>query len=136
MKKLRFLTLFAALFLLGLGGRGVEQFRSIPLPEKNFTAVVTDRSGVVTRVSLFSWEGQVYFAGYRGDGVFTVYFGKVARAEFGEPERGRVPVRLYLRDGSTFEMKMDAEKFFYGKTNIGNFRIKVSKVKLIEIEEG
>ncbi len=127
------LVVVCSLPLLALGGRGVENFSSIPIPEKNYTARVTDRQGMASEVQMFSWEGQVYFGGYRGDAVFTVSFGKVKRAEFGEADgKGRVTVRFYLKDGSIFEMKMDGTKFFYGKTELGNYRIKVKNVKLIE----
>ena len=124
---------FFAFILLGLGGRGLEQFRSIPVPEKNFSAKVIDKTGTEVSVNFFSWEGQVYFAGYKGEGAFTVSFDKVNKAEFGEKtSKGKVKVRLYLKDGSVFEMEMDADKFFYGKTPLGNYRIKVSNVRIIE----
>ncbi len=123
-----------ALPLLGMGGRGVEGFTSIPVPEKNYSAKVTDKNGVSVEVSMFSWEGQVYLGGYRGKGAFTVAFDRISRFEVGSAdEDGKVPVRVYLRGGGTFEMKMDAKTYFYGKTSIGNYRIPVSGVKLVEL---
>ncbi len=131
LKRLFFLA-FVALFLVGMGGRGLETFKEVPVPERNYTVSLTDKAGVSVNVSMFSWEGQVYFAGYRGDGDFTVAFDKVERAEFGEVDaKGRVPVRLYLRDGSAFEMRMDADRYFYGKTEYGNYRIRVGSVRFI-----
>lgn len=95
--------LMVALVFVGLGGRGVEEFKSIPVPEKNYTVKVVDRTGTEVMVSLFSWEGQVYFGGFKGDGAFTVSFDKVSRVEFGEKNNdGKVKVRFYLKDGRIF----------------------------------
>lgn len=128
-----FLFLLGAV-LLGMGTRGdIESLKDIPIPEKRFKAEVTDTDGVKTLVDYFSWEGQVYFAGYRGKGVYTLSFEKVKSVEFGPKDKdNKVAARFYLKNGDIFEIKMDADKFFYGKTAIGNFRIQVGNTKYIQ----
>ncbi len=133
----RYLLFFVLIALLGMGTRGdLETFKDIPIPEKRFKAEITDTDGVKTLVDYFSWEGQIYFAGYKGKGVYTLSFEQVKSVEFGPKDKNeKVAVRFYLKNGDVFEMKMDANKFFYGKTEVGNFRIRIGNTKYIRLVE-
>ncbi|MBI4081407.1 MAG: hypothetical protein HY423_02225 [Candidatus Lambdaproteobacteria bacterium] len=120
------LVLAAAVWSLGLGDSG-SGAKTIPIPEKNYTATVTDLKGNIIEAERFSWDGHVYFKAQYGNATITLPFTKVkslkvlADAKTALPEQ--VLARVTLQVGETIDVAMDRTSKAYGDTRYGSYEI-------------
>ncbi len=119
--------LFAAPWLLGLGGGNGGSDKPIPIPQKNFTVTVTDVRGQKAQAERFTWEGKVAFQGQYGSATITLPFQKVQSVKVVQGQSGTTPTqvltRMALRSGETLELALDRTSKCYGETSFGNYEI-------------
>ena len=132
-KKSLFLAavLILFIFLTAMGSGRSTGFDRAPRVDKNFSATVTDNSGIKLEGEKFSWEGRTHFAGTMGMAEVVVPFDKIKQATFGEKRDKKVRVTLYLKDGSQSAVDVDVESRCYGESNFGSFMLIVGEVKSI-----
>jgi len=120
---------FGALALMGMGGTPQG---SIPEPDENLTATLTDRSGVQTEISKFSMDGNVYFEGSLGQGKVTIFFRNMKSLEVGSIQGDEVKVLLHMKSGEDLSVLARKRATFYGDTAYGTFRIRALDVRKID----
>ena len=120
-------------FLLGMGelGGGRAPIDKIPVPEKNFSAVVIDREGVQSTLQSFSLEGKIFLAGKLGSASIAVPFDKIAEIQFQGQEGNEMTARVILRDQKTLQIKMEKRSKFFGKTEFGTYQVEAKDLKSI-----
>lgn len=126
------LLLMAVPFLLAMAIGESEGPTRIPEPEANYKARVTDMMGVITMLSEFSIDGQVYVMGNLGDGTLAVPFDKIKSLQLVK-QGETMKVHLTLHQDKPVDLTMKPSFKLTGKTQYGNFRIDLGKVKLIEL---
>ena len=127
MKKLTLLLFFslAPLFLGAMGGNHNGQ-TDIPLPEKNYSVIITDKQNVQTTATRVSWEGKIYFQGRRGDALATIPFAKISQIDINSnalAPPGSVSTKVTLRSGESIQIHIKATSKTYGETSFGKFEI-------------
>ena len=137
---LRTLTMLWILLLLvpaqaGLFG-GNDAPGRIPVPARDFSAVILDDAGVSVSVSRLTLDGEVFLFGELGKAQVTVPFEEVVVARFDEvdgQEHTRVVVQTRSGDEITVLMKSDRPVF--GRTTFGNYRIEVADIATLTLSE-
>ena len=130
----------AAVLLLMVGwvvfaGMGKTPESEIPKPEIDFSATVIDDQGISTKCRFVSWEGQLFFVGFRGKGSVSIPFEKVKKVVFiGESGSGKKDTQITLRNGDVVAVTFDDESRFYGTTTFGTYKITAKNVKEIIFE--
>ena len=127
-------ALLAIGMLMGMGGLGGRPEGTVPKTAVNFTAKVTDRGGVTTRLTQFSQGGQLFLEGRRGDGKVTVDFANLSSVDFGEVKGEAAPASVHLKTGQVIELQIEKRKVFYGSTGYGAFQITAGNLKQIVFE--
>ncbi len=106
----------------------------IPVTEKKFSAVFVDQMDIVTKCTEVSIEGNTFIQGRKGKGVYTIPFEEVELVNFlSKGEELRVLIRL--RNKSADELILDGGQKAYGRTEHGTFRIDLSSIKKMVINE-
>lgn len=125
------LILLSSLFILmGMGNvAGVPSVEKIPTPDKNFHASVTDRQGVQTSLTQFSYDGRVFIEGKRGEGLAAIPFERISQVQFGKPQGNEIPAEVSLKDGKRFQVRLEKGSKFYGKADFGTFQIDAKDLK-------
>lgn len=136
-------ALIAALFgvalagpvLAGGFGSGDSPPARIPVPARDYAAVVQDMSGTRVEVTQVSYNGEVFLYGLVGQGQVTVPFDSIHTVRF-EPstETGQRVAFVTLADGKTVNVVVDADLPAYGKTAWGTYSITVDKIRQIEFK--
>ncbi len=130
-----FLLFFGFLpnFTFALGG-DAGQTRSIPLPEKNYSVVITDVQNIQTSADRVSWEGKVYLQGRRGEALTTIPFEKISQIEM-IPQTtappGSIATKVTLRSGESVQLHVKGTSKAYGETSFGKFEIYLQDVRKI-----
>ena len=106
----------------------------IPMPEKDFSATVTDNDGTITRLSQVSIDGNIYIEGKRGKADMASEFSVIKSISFEPGEKGKVKAVLEPANGDPFHLSVDEKDYLYGKTKVGSFRIKLKDLKAISFE--
>ena len=123
--------LLSVTVLLGMGSIGGVPEGTLPDVEENFVAKIEDRDGVVTEVSQFSIDGNLYLAGARGQGQVTIQLHDLKLLVFGTVATVDVPIRCTLEDGKQIELRVRKRATFYGKGDFGVFQIQARHIKRI-----
>ncbi len=113
-----------------MGGKG-GGFERAPRVDKNFTVVVTDKSGNKIEGEKFSWEGRIHFAGYMGLAQVTMPFERVKELTVGERKDRKVRVTAHLTDGSEAVFDVDFDARVYGESGFGSFMLTMDEIKSI-----
>ena len=104
-----------------------------------FEARITDVQGVVTDCVQFGYAtGSNVLLAHRGEGDADIPFRLVRMLEIGAyvPERRRAPATVVLKSGKTIAIELDAteeERLMAGECDFGSFRIRLGKVRRIEL---
>lgn len=134
MKRMLIVSLLIAGWVV-FAGMGKTPESEIPKPEIDFSATVIDDQGISTKCRLVSWEGQLFFVGFRGKGAVSIPFGKVKKAVFiGESGGGKKDTQITLRNGEVVAVTFDDESRFYGTTTFGTYKITAKNIKEIIFE--
>lgn len=133
------LLLIAALWLMGLGNSGGgDSGSSIPIPQENFTVMVTDRSGQRLEAKRFTWEGKVQLRGQLGNATVTLPFSKIKSLKIepgtGDKSPALIKASIALRTGDTVDVQLDRTSKCYGETKYGNYEIFLKDVASIEFQ--
>ncbi len=127
-----FMTILLAVMLMGMGDIGGKPGGSIPKPDKDFSAVITDINSVKTTCTFVSVNGKDYLKGTQGSFTATIPFEKIStinvRASGDEKE---VAAMLKLVDGKEITMYINGNADIYGKAGYGNIQIKMRNVSEI-----
>jgi len=116
----------AAGWLMGLGGNDTNTPKTIPIPQKNFTVVISDARGMKARVERFTWEGKVHFQGLYGNATITLPFQKVLSFKVGAGTSSNpslIQSRVTLRSGETIDLAMERTSKCYGESSFGDYEI-------------
>jgi hypothetical protein len=117
---------------LGLGGGGGVKPGKVPIPARNFTAEVTDRQGVVTRTSRVSCEGEVFFAGKRGETTLTVGFDRIRRIRFTTSGEKAVEAIVEMAGGGEpLRLRVDRDLVCAGMTDFGTVQVEAGDLQAI-----
>lgn len=125
------IALLAAVLMTGMGNIGGPAEGTIPKTEENVRAQLADRLGVVTDLSRFSMDGNVFLGGRRGEGQMSVFFRDLQEVSFGPVSGNDVPVELLLKSGKRVQLTVEKNSVFYGDTGAGAFRIIAGNVQRI-----
>jgi hypothetical protein len=126
------LLLLAAPFLMAMGMNESEGPTRIPEPGQNYRARLIDLEGVSIEVTHFSIDGQVFVLGRLGDGNLAVPFEKVKSIDLIK-QGDSTKARLTLFKEKPLDLVIKGSLKAYGKTDYGNFRISLDKVKNIQL---
>lgn len=129
------LVVFAVLPLMGMGELGGGPEGTVPETDEDIAARVFDRSGVMTELTRFSMDGQVYLAGQRGDGEVTVFFKDLRGVEFGKVVGETLDADLRLKSGETLRLGIKKRAVFYGSTGYGAYHIRARDIRRIEFPQ-
>lgn len=114
---------------MGFGGEGPT---SIPEPQINYRAAVTDVEGKRVELTQFSIEGQTYVLGNLGAGNVAIPFAKIKSAAISQ-DGDKVKAVLALKDGQSITLMASPQAKAYGKTSYGNYVITLGEVTSIEL---
>jgi S-adenosylmethionine hydrolase len=135
----KLLILFcSAALLMGMGGGDENAAGSMPLPEKNFSVKMTDRSGLQTQSSKLTWEGKVHFRGKYGEATVNVPFAKIKNAAFQTMSSGEAEysvASITLHSGQQIELALENQTSVYAETPFGELEISVADLRLLEFSE-
>ncbi|MDX2469423.1 MAG: hypothetical protein QNL04_02470 [SAR324 cluster bacterium] len=127
MKKILLLISFSLFpVLLWAMGGNKDSANDIPLPEKNYSVIITDTQNVQTTASRVSWEGKIYFQGRRGDALATIPFEKIAQIDVNPnavAPPGSIATKVTLKSGEAIQLYVKATSKTYGETSFGKFEI-------------
>lgn len=115
------------------GGLGGDTGPSrIPVPAKELTATLTDRTGTEVTLDRFTMNGEVFVYGKLGAGQVSLTFEKLARVDFGDSTEEHVrTATATLRDGSTVSIGVEDDQVFYGRAPWGLYQIEAIDVASI-----
>ena len=127
------IVLIMAFFMMGMGDIGGDTNNNIPLPNKDFKAIITDVNKVETDCSFVSINGKDYLKGKRGAASVTIPFENIASMKV-KPvgDEKEVKAEVALHDGSTINLRVDCNCDVYGKTAFGTIQIKMYDISEIE----
>jgi len=128
-----FVFLFLSGELLALGGDASSE-KTIPLPKKNYSVVITDGQNVKTAASRISWDGKIYIQGRRGDALTTIPFEKLVRVEIQPGKKatlGSVLTTITLKSGETIKLQIKSNSKCFGETSYGQFEIYLRDIRII-----
>jgi len=118
-----------------MGGLGGGPEGTVPKTTENIRVRLTDRAGVMTELTRFSMDGQVFLTGRRGEGEITVLFKTLERVDFDQVVGQEVPADLVLDSKKKIRLLVRKRIIFYGSTDYGAFRIQARDIKSIEFLE-
>jgi hypothetical protein len=125
-------------WLMGMGGGGDNNGKTVPLPQKNFTVSITDGRGQKATAERFTWEGKVSFQGQYGSATITVPFQKVQSVKVMPSQAGTSPTtvltKMTLRGGDTLDLGLDRTSKCYGETSFGTYEIFLKDVGEIQFQ--
>lgn len=130
------LVMFAIPFVMGMGTGSGNITHRIPIPDKNFSATITDSEGVSTRVSQISFDGRAYLTASRGSSTVTIPFEKIASVQIGKTEENKkVSASITLKNGGTLNIMVEGAMPCYGVADFGNVKIEFRDIRKVEIHE-
>jgi hypothetical protein len=128
------LVLAAVPLLMAMGvfpGEGSPD--KIPLPDKKFNAIFLDQMDVVTDCQEVSIEGRTFLEGKKGEGVYTVPFGRISQVNF-RMQENQLYGNITLKGGSGLELILKKEHKLYGRTKYGTFQVRLSALKRMVLQ--
>lgn len=127
-----FLVALVALPLLGMGALGGET--SPAAPERNYAGVFFDREGVEVEAQWMNANGEVSLSGDLGRGTLRIPFDDIDRIEFSGKEADELTAAVHLREGKTVDLGVRNSLTFYGRTDLGLYRIRARDLKSVDLE--
>lgn len=100
----------------------------VPKTKENYSVTVYDATGVSTKVSRFSIDGETYLPAKRGQASLTIPFDNIAEVSF---RNGQASVRL--KDGKTAEVAVDKRLVAHGLSEYGPYQISVKELGRVVI---
>ena len=131
-------VVLAALLLMGLGNGGDANRSNIPVPERNYSATVTDRQGSSVEAERFTWEGKVFFKAHFGSAAITLPFEKLSeltlqhQADAGSPDM--IAASALLKTGETVQVTLERSTKCFGTTRFGDYEIFIKDVGSIKFK--
>ncbi|MFC1854976.1 hypothetical protein ACFL2A_00350 [Thermodesulfobacteriota bacterium] len=127
------IILIISFFMMGMGDLGGTPEGSIPMPDKDYKATITDVNSVETVANFVSINGKGYVKGKRGSANVTIPFENIntVTVSLSEDEKD-VDTDLKLVDGKSISIKVDGNLDLSGKTDFGTIKIKVRDITKIE----
>jgi HSP20 family molecular chaperone IbpA len=120
---------------MGMGSLGGTPEGSIPMPDKDFKATITDIDSVKTTCSFVSINGKDFVKGKRGSASVTIPFENVIAVKITKTgDEKDVDAELNLVDEKDISIKVDGNSDVSGKTDFGTVQIKmrdISEIKFI-----
>jgi hypothetical protein len=133
-RKLTAMILVGCLWLLlvGMGSNGGELQGpiQIPTPDKRFVVTLTDRDAVTTRLTYFSNEGMVFFAGTLGRGQVALAFDRIKAIAF-HFQGKKLLATAELKNNQRLTFAVDRKLRVMGRVSYGNYRIDLGNVRRI-----
>lgn len=128
----------AALWLMGMGGGGSSTEKVVPIPDKNFTVMVTDSRGAKAEARRFTWEGKTYFQGQFGMATITLPFPKVQSVHIvpaaPTSSPSLVQAKVKLKTGEMLDLNLERTSKCYGETSFGTYEIYMRDVAELQFE--
>ena len=122
--------------LMGMGILGEKSPRTkMPETAAQFTATITDTSGVSVTVEQLSYDGELYLPVYKGKGLITLPFDRIAAIEFGKQEGGKRTATVTFANQKTETFLIEEKVLFVGKVPYGIYQIETKDMKRIEFHE-
>ncbi|MBI4209626.1 MAG: hypothetical protein HY538_07995 [Deltaproteobacteria bacterium] len=121
--------------LLGMGTFSVNP-QEVPMPEDNFKVKVTDDLGIVTEVKHFTCDGDTSVAAERGKAHLRIPLGNIQRVKVSAEDSStmeKVEIQVTLNEGTTLTAIGMAKQRCQGITILGNYSIKFSEIRSIEV---
>ena len=114
----------------GLGGTDAPT--RIPVPAREFSATVEDRSGTIVDVRSATFDGEVFLFGMLGEAQVSVPFEKIKEIRF-EPAStaGSLVAMAVLHAGDPVRVIVDNDVPCYGETAFGFYKIEVKSIRRI-----
>jgi len=130
-----FLTLIlVSFFAMGMSGFGGTPEGSVPIPHKDFKAVITDVNDVKTECNFVSVSGNDFLKGTRGSASVTVPFENIVSLTITlVADEKDVDAVVKLKEGNDIELKLNGNANLTGKTDFGTVKIKVREIKSVTI---
>ncbi|MFH0810539.1 MAG: hypothetical protein V2A77_08755 [Pseudomonadota bacterium] len=116
---------------LALCGMGMlpESETSVPRTKENFAATVYDDSGVSTRLTHFSINGDTFLPARRGAGSLAIPFEQLREISLAQ---GKASVVIQGKPPP--EVCLDRDLTAQGLSDYGPYRIKLNKIRRIVID--
>lgn len=116
----------------GTGFGGSDAPTRIPVPARDFTAVVEDLSGQSYTVTDVTFDGEVVVGGKLGEADIAVPFERIAEVRIeptGEEDKRIAFVRTV--GGDSVKIVVDHDVPCFGATPWGNVRIEVGRIRKV-----
>jgi hypothetical protein len=115
------------------GLTGSDAPSRIPIPARDFSAIVEDQSGTRLAVSQVTYNGEVFLYGNFGAGQVTVPFESIRDVRFQSSDEVDKRVALVsMLDGQSIRLVVEDDVPAYGKTTFGNYSITVLDLRMIQ----
>ncbi len=128
----------AALWLMGMGGGNSSTEKVVPIPDKNYTVMVTDSRGAKAEAHRFTWEGKVHFQGQFGQATVSIPFPKMQSVQIVPTAVTSSPnlilAKVKLKTGETLELTLERTSKCYGETSFGTYEIFVRDIAELQFE--
>ena len=123
-------------FLLGMGGGDNKSDSSnLPLPQKNYSVVLTDHKGVETSANSLTWEGKIYLKGKYGEASITIPFSKIKKIEFlplEDSQPKEIITKILLQSGKSVKIGLERTSKIYADTEFGQLEIFVKDLQKMD----
>ena len=124
---------------MGMGGNsGPATEKVVPIPDKNYTVMVTDTRGAKAEARRFTCEGKVYFQGQYGQATVTLPFPKVKSLQVQPTAATTSPnlimVKVGLVSGENMDIALERTSKCYGETAFGTYEIFMRDVTQLQFE--
>ncbi len=121
---------------VGLSSKSEDQ---IPETEKNFSANLVDSTSATIEGENISVEGLLYFSVRRGEMTIFVPFEKLESVVFARESTNidgidRVEATFTFLDGATDRGFVKARDTLYGKSKLGNFKLKLKDLEKLRFK--
>ena len=128
-----FIMIHSSLFALS-GGDAAGQ---IPIPAKDFAAVITDSKGVETKISKLTWNGKIFIEGHRGLSRVTVNFDNIKEIDVKTATldtQNRVEAEIGLKNGENHVILIDAGSTLAGETSFGSSKFFFKDISTLKLQ--
>jgi hypothetical protein len=119
------LAAWLALCGMGLFPEGPVE---VPKTKDNFSVTIHDTSGVSTRLTRFSIDGETFLPARRGQGSLTIPFERIEEMTF---QDGKATVKV--KDGQPVEVSIDRRLTANGLSDYGPYRITLKEVRRVVV---
>jgi hypothetical protein len=139
MKCVCFIVSFILVFTVSILGMAQHSKDEITIPHKNFRAIITDIDGVTTEGENITFNDQTVVHARRGSTSVFIPLARLASIEFLANEQviskelEEIGMRLILKDGSVYETTGLSHHEITGESDFGRFRIRLDRVRRIEL---